>query len=156
MKKLILLLLIFSSICSISFAQNTAAADTFPLDFGKTKTYLYVITIPGYFQANNALKKAMEKNYTGEYEVIDVRDFMKGPQKQNSSNYALSMIYDNQEGYFSASGRITPETNYSCGVKDMSTDKLYRLPYVGGNYKKVMDTYIKRLEEIRKSNEAGR
>jgi hypothetical protein len=66
------------------------------------------------------------------------------------------MIYDNQEGYFGNEGRVGPVTDYSCGVRDMATGKLYRLPYVGGNYNKVIKKYINRLEEIRKMNEGSK
>jgi len=153
MKKAYLLLFIFAASIGSSKAQNST--DTFPSTFGKGKTYLYVVTVPGYFQVNNALKKIMEKEYNGDYEVIDVRDFATVPKKTNVNVYSFAMIYDNQEGYFSPEGRVTPETNYSCGVRDPN-GKLYRLPYVGGNYKKVIEKYIKRLEDIRKANEGSK
>jgi hypothetical protein len=140
------------------FVFNTGAkannlSDTFPPGFGIGKTYLYVVTVPGYFQVNNALKKIMDKEYTGDYEVIDVREFAAVKPRPNVKSYAFAMIYDNQEGYFGGEGRVGPVTNYSCGVKDMATGKLYRLPYVGGNYNKVIKKYVNRLEEIRKQNE---
>lgn len=156
MKKFSLLVFILMAVAGTSNAQKSAnVTDTFPPNFGKGKTYLYVMTVPGYFQVNKALEKIMEKHYTGDYEIMDVRDFGKTPQKANVSVYSFQMIYDNQEGYFSPPGRVTPETNYSCGVRDAS-GKLYRLPYVGGNYKKVIEKYIKRLEEIRKTNEEAK
>jgi hypothetical protein len=151
MKKIFLLAAVLFACISASHAQNVT--DTFPGDFGKGKTYLYVVTVPGYFQVNNALKKIMEKEYGGDYEVIDVREFTTVPKKANVKTYAFAMIYDNQEGYFGSEGRVGPETNYSCGVRDMATGKLYRLPYVGGNYNKVIKKYVNRLEEIRKANE---
>lgn len=152
MKKVFLLVLVLTGSIVLK-AQN--ATDTFPSNFGKGKTFLYVVTVPGYFQVNNALKKIMEKQYTGDYEVIDVREAGTGTKKQNVNIYTFAMIYDNQEGFFGAGGRTGPVTDYSCGVRDAS-GKLYRLPYVGGNYKKVIEKYIKRLEEIRKANEGSK
>ncbi len=157
MRKLSLLIFILAAVNGISFARHYEnAIDTFPPGFGKGKTYLYVITVPGYFQVNNALKKVMEKNYTGEYEVIDSRDFFATKPRKGVNNFVLAMIYDNQDGYFRTGERVGPVTNYSCGVKDLATGTLYSLPYVGGNYKKVMEKYIKRLEEIRISNAASK
>lgn len=161
MKKTPLLFFVLLVTTGFLRAQNSAnQTDTFPPSFGKGKTYLYVLTMPGYFQVNNALKKAMEKNYTGDYEVIDVRDFATAStQKKNTSVYVFEMLYDNHGGYFKDGGageRVGPVTNYSCGVTDAATKTLYRLPYVGGNYKKVMEKYIKRLEEIRLANQASK
>jgi len=154
MKKIFFLAAILFAGIGVSKAQN--ATDTFPGDFGKGKTYLYVVTIPGYFQVNNALKKIMEKEYTGDYEVVDVREFSAPAKKPNVKNYVFAMIYDNQDGYFGGEGRVGPVTNYSCGVKDMTTGTIYRLPYFGGNYNKVIRKYINRLEEIRKANEGSK
>lgn len=155
MKKTFLLFAILFAGMGASASQNPT--DTFPADFGKGKTYLYVVTVPGYFQVNNALEKIMEKEYTGDYEIVDVREFASLKQKPNVKYYAFAMIYDEQEGYFAAEGgRVGPVTNYSCGVKDMASGQLYRLPYVGGNYNKVIKKYINRLEEIRKMNEGTR
>lgn len=157
MKKLCSLIFLLTIISASSFAQtNDKVTDTFPPGFGKGKTYLYVITIPGYFQVNNALEKTMEKYYGGNYEVIDSRDFFSVKTKKGMKNYVFSMVYDNQDGYFKPGERVGPVTNYSCAVKDMETGTLYSLPYVGGNYKKVMEKYIKRLEEIRKQNEEAK
>ena len=89
--------------------------------------------------------------------MLDVREFTSVKQKSNVKAYAFAMIYDDREGYFAGDGgRVGPVTNYSCGVKDMATGKLYRLPYVGGNYNKVIKKYINRLEEIRKVNEGSK
>ncbi len=157
MKKLFLLVFILVSVTGVTKAQSDKQTDTFPPAFGKGKTYLYVVTIPGYFQVNNALKKVMEKEYTGDYEVVDIREFTVNSKKSNVKIYTLAMIYDNQDGYFKGSGeRVGPVTNYSCGVKDEASGKVYQLPYVGGNYKKVMEKYIKRLEQIRLENEASK
>ncbi len=156
MKKVCLLLFSLIAITKFCLANNVNPADTFPPDFGKGKTYLYVVAMPGYFQVNKALNKILEKEYTGDYEVIDVRDFTTGSKKQNVKTYSFAMIYDNQDGYFSAGGRVGPETNYSCGVKDGASGKLYRLPYEGGNYNKVIKFYIQRLEQIRKANEEAK
>jgi len=155
MKKIFILAFILFAGLGASAARNPV--DTFPPDFGKGKTYLYVVTVPGYFQVNNGLKKIMEKEYTGDYEVVDTREFASMKQKANIKYYAFAMIYDDQEGYFAGDGRREgPVTNYSCGVKDMATGKLYRLPYVGGNYNKVIKKYINRLEEIRLVNEGSK
>lgn len=154
MKKILLVVFALVGFITASQAQEDSK-DTFPPTFGKGKTYLYVVTIPGYFQVNNALKKSLEKNYNGDYEVIDIRDFATVKPKSNINVYVFEMIYDNQPGYFKDGGagpRVGPVTNYSCGVTDYSTKVLYRLPYIGGSYKKVMDKYIKRLEEIRAVN----
>jgi hypothetical protein len=154
MKKLFFVFAILFAGTGTVAAQN--ATDTFPSDFGKGKTYLYVVTVPGYFQVNGALKKIMEKEYTGDYDVIDVREIGDIKQKPNVKTYIFAMIYDDQEGYFGGEGRVGPVTNYSCGVRDMATNKLYRLPYVGGNYNKVIKKYISRLEEIRLANEGSK
>ena len=155
MKKTLIIVAILFAGLGASAERNPT--DTFPGDFGKGKTYLYVVTVPGYFQVNGALKKIMEKEYTGDYEVLDVREFAEVKQKKNVKNYVFAMIYDEQEGYFAADmHREGPVTNYSCGVKDMATGTLYRLPYVGGNYNKVIKKYINRLEEIRLMNEGSK
>lgn len=157
MKKLGLLLSILTVLTGSSFAQNTDnVTDTFPPDFGKGKTYLYVVTVPGYFQVNNALKKMMEKNYNGAYEIIDTREFITATKKKGFRNFSFAMIYEQENGYFRSGERVGPQTDYSCGVTNMETGTLYRLPYTGGNYKKVMEKYIKRLEEIRKNNQGSK
>ena len=157
MKKRSLSLLLFTFFTATSFAhQLTNPTDTFPPNFGKGKTYLYVVTMPGYFQVNKALEKAFEKNYTGSYEIIDYLDFVKVKQRKGVSSYAFSMIYDKTAGFFQAGERIGPRTDYSCGVQDMTSFTEYKLPYFGGNYNKVINKYIDRLEEIRKANEASK
>jgi hypothetical protein len=87
MKKIFLLAALLFMIISTSHAQN--ATDTFPGDFGKGKTYLYVVTVPGYFQVNSALKKIMDKEYTGDYEVVDVREFASVSKKPNVKSLCL-------------------------------------------------------------------
>jgi hypothetical protein len=155
MRKIVLLVFILSFSSALSFAlQFNKPSDTFPPNFGKGKTYLYVVTMPGYFQVNKALEKVFEKKYTGSYEIIDYRDFYKVKQKKGVNSYAFSMIYDKTAGFFQAGERIGPNTDYSCGVQDMETGASYKLPDFGGNYKKVMEKYVEGLESLRLSNEA--
>ncbi len=155
MKKVFLVILILIVNFKFSNAQKTPTqvVDTFPANFGKGKAYLYVITEPGYFQVNHALKKIFEKEYKGAYELVDLRALSTQTKKDNVTLYLFEMIYDNQAGYFSAGERVGPETNYSCGVKD-SDGNLFRLSGFGGNYNKVITNYVKRLEAIRTANES--
>ncbi len=157
MKRIGLFVMLVCLLNGHSFAHGLYnPTDTFPPNFGKGKTYLYVVTMPGYFQVNKALEKAFEKNYTGSYEIIDYRDFVNVKQRKGVSSYAFSMIYDKTAGFFQAGQRVGPSTDYSCGVQDMTSFTEYKLPYFGGNYNKVINKYIDRLEEIRKANEASK
>ena len=153
-----LIIVFFLSTQNLNAQKLDKEIDAFPPDFGKGKTFLFVETIPGYFQVNKALDKTFEKYYTGSYELVDIREMNDAKKIKEDVNYYLFVtIYDKQAGFFRESDmeRIKPNTNYSYGIKDLKTDKLYRLSFEGGAYKKLMETYVKKLEEIRLKNESS-
>jgi hypothetical protein len=147
----IILLLLISGLN----AQNLdKEKDAFPPDFGKEKNHIVFVTIPGDFQINKAVKNAFTKYYTGSFEIIEFRkNEGRKHNVEGTKYYGFKVIYDKQAGHFSGGGRVGPDTNYSFGINDLASDKLYKLSFFAGTYKKLLMAYVKKLEEIRKSNE---
>lgn len=151
-----LTIIIFLLIQGLKAQNLDKETDAFPPDFGKEKTHVVFLTIPGDFQLNKAVKNAFSKYYTGSFEIIEFKS--KEGRKHNvegTKYYAFRVIYDRQSGYFSGGERVSPDTNYSFGINDIASDKLYKLSFFGGTYKKLLEAYVKKLEEIRKSNESS-
>lgn len=154
----IILSAMFLLFVNFSHAQYTdEELDAYPPDFGVGKTHLVIVTIPGYFQVNNALKKTFEKYYTGSYEIIKITDTEGRKHNQpDTKYYGFNVYYDRQEGQFIGSDntRISPTVNYSFGMTDFASSKEYKLSFYAGTYNKLMKAYIQKLEQVRKSNEA--
>ena len=163
MRKFFVLLLGMLWFTFNSFGQEKLIAketQAIPPDLGKDKSTMLVILSPAGFQVNKAMEKAFEENYTGKYTVIRYREQFE-PRYQDSVKYRYRFqVYINMEpGQFTRSRsqggfeRQGPSNNYSFGVWDMFTGKDYNLSIAGPAYKKLVEPYVKKLEEQRKKNE---
>jgi len=134
-------------------AQNLdKETQAIPPGFGKEKTVLIALK-SGNGQVDKALEKAFEKYYTGAYEIMDMEDMASMKKKADVHYYLFQTITDHVAGSFRGGERISPTDNFSYSVRDMKTFTEYKLSFFGGGYKKLMESYIQKLEEERKKNE---
>jgi hypothetical protein len=163
MKKLVLILFFTSLYTLHSFAQEKLLAkedQAIPPGFGKDRSTLLVIKSPAGFQVNGALDKIFEKNYTGPYEIIKYKEQFEAPYRDTIKyRYRFNIIIDMEPGKFTTRrpeggfNREGTSSNYSYGVTDIQTLKDYNISFSMANYKKLMEAYVEKLEEVRKKNE---
>jgi hypothetical protein len=71
-------------------------------------------------------------------------------------HYYLFQTITDRGRKFKSGERISPTDNFSYSVRDMKTFTEYKLSFFGGDYKKLMESYIQKLEEERKKGEGGK
>jgi hypothetical protein len=143
--------------CSAPGKLLAKEGQAIPDNFGKEKTTMLVVKT-GNFQVNNALEKAFEKYYTGDYIIIEEAE--KNSKKYSDTKkykYLFNTYSDYQAGKFvTGQGtkleRVPASSNYSFGVTDRSAERKYSISFYGGGYKGLMEAYVKKLEEERKKN----
>jgi|CXWL01.1.fsa_nt_gi hypothetical protein len=166
MKKLntaVLIFLLTSLYAVPCFAQKDLLAkedQAIPPDFGKDKSTLLVIKSPAGFQVNGALDNVFEKYYKGSYEIIKYKEQFEAPYRDTIKyRYRFNILIDMEGGKFTTRrpeggfNREGPSNEYSYGITDIQSPKDYNISFSMANYKKLMEAYVKKLEEERKKNE---
>ncbi len=126
--------------------------DPVPADFGKEPSTVLVVTTEQN-KVNKALADAFEDHYKGAYEVVDQGQVNSNKYSDTKKyRYAFRTVIS----FAAASGmgqtRTAASNNYTYYVMDRATGKRNGLDFVGGAYKGLMEAYVKKMEEVRKSN----
>lgn len=121
-----------------------------PPDLGKTKFTLLAIS-PEKNAPAKWLENALEKNYKGEYLIIELSEWSKHTDPVKYP-YVLLVFDKYTPGSFGAGGRNAPSVSYSYGVREIATGKTYRWNSAKVNYKNMINDYVKAIEKVRKAN----
>jgi hypothetical protein len=158
MKKYLLLLtfVFFSCGSSKMLSAYTEEKNAIPPDFGKQGTILLIIKNNNIFNYNHFLKSAFEKNYFGEYKIIDY-DQIESKEFENKEVYRYIFDFSRGTGYSSTySNQSTGMSSSHVGnfkifyVFDRFEEKKFQNKVEFSAYAKAMKAYITNLEVKRK------
>ena len=145
--------LLFISLFLLNFNSKAQVEDKeIPPDFGSEKGILLVREVEKE-NPNKTLSEKFEKYYKGQYEIIPI----SGPtgkkfQDLDKYRYMFETYEKVVPGYFIGKDRFPATVEYTFGVVDRKTGKIYKILFWTGNYKKTMERYIKNLDEARIKN----
>jgi hypothetical protein len=125
---------------------------TVPPDLGKEPTTILILETEREM-VNKAFEDVFSKYYHGTYEIVAI--------PYNKSKYSdpkkYRFLFDTQIKFIPAKGmgefRQPATYEYTYTVLDRTTDKIYGEDYGTDTWKTYLKKYVKKLEEIRKSNE---
>ena len=126
--------------------------DPVPADFGKEPTTVLVVTTEQN-KVNKALADAFDDHYEGAYEVVDAGQVNSNKYSDTKKyRYAFRTVISFAPATGMGQTRNAASNNYTYYVLDRVTGKRNGLDFVGGAYKGLMEAYVKKMEEVRKSN----
>ncbi|WP_207497145.1 hypothetical protein [Aridibaculum aurantiacum] len=147
--------LTISVLLGCSSPRSISANETaVPPDFGKEQTTLLVLNTD-HTHINRTIHSSIEKFYTGPFEMVD-------PTMINSSKYSDRQKYRYMfrttvrytEAVNMGMSRMAPSFTFNYDVVDRLQGKQYGNAKSTGTYKNWIETYVKRLEQVRIANEA--
>ena len=162
----LLLVMVVFFLSSCGFIINSYIkkdTENVPPDFGKEKTTLLVVRErKGY---NKKVDKIFQKHYTGDYIFIDREElYTKYSDTTNyrylidddvsiSKMYVTTVTTDRSTGFQSRSTAPQSSASRSFHILDRKTRKIHDTGISSGtSWKKILKTYLKKLDSERKKN----
>lgn len=130
-----------------SLLQLTNGQGEIPPDFSSNKTVLIVFKYSRN-SVNKYLEKALEKEYTGEYRLLE-KDGYVNPKDTANARYFIMTMPKFIPGHFTAGGREGPETEYQMLMTDRVTKKIYYSKDSSTCFSCLFKDYFKKLEKLR-------
>ncbi len=157
MKKLIIALLILVHYNGFSQKMTQAQIDNIvKLSYASeeiapafTNTNTILVVFKGSKKnVNKYLEKDIEKEYKGDYRLLEAGEGLS-PADTSKARFFV-MVFDKfNSGYFSAGGRVSPETEYQMTMSDRKTGKIYYYKNTSSCYTCLFKEYFKKLEKLR-------
>ncbi len=151
--KALLFLFAFAVISGFSDQRSTRDEDTVPPELGKEPTTILLLETPRN-KVNKDMQQAFEKYYSGTVEMIPEAMLKSGQYKDiKKYRYYLETGIEFVEARGMGSNRQPATFNYSYSLKDRQTGLSYGPSNSSDAWLSLLKRYIKKMEEVRKSNE---
>jgi hypothetical protein len=123
-----------------------------PPDFGSEKGILIVKDVERN-STSKALNENFEKYYTGKYEIVpDNVPLGKKFGDMDKYRYMFETYERTTEPYYVGKTRYQGVLEFTFGIVDRKTDKVYKIIFWTSNFKKTMERYIKKIDAARIKN----
>lgn len=123
-----------------------------PPDLGKEPTTILVFETPR-DMVNNAFEDVFAKYYTGTIELISIG----GSNGKYSDTKKYRYFFQTDIKLIEARGfgntRVPATYEYTYTITDRQTNKTYGLGYGSDSWKNLLKKYVKKMEEVKQSNE---
>lgn len=158
MKKMFTAVFVLLSLCASAQKNKQAAIDSMlnivmgegelPPGFTGNATTILVIFKDKVNSVNKYLEKALEKEYTGQYRLLEQGETLS-PKDTANVRYAVQILTTFKPGYFAAGGRQAPETEYRMMMLDRVSKTTYLSNKSTSCFSCLFKSYFKMLDKER-------